>query len=426
VAAGLIAVLLLAGLLVWRVAAQRVARKARDRFHATVERLHLDLERRHAAPRSENAATWLRAAASLADEECLTKTVEALAVRPPSSWSGQERRAASSCLQANTEVLDLLHRASRCSASNWELDLTLTARKPPLIQLLHCSRLLAISASLHFDRGERDEAMEDLAALATVARSLEPEKQLICPLVGVVSENLLLTALGRQVGAGRIGPAQAETVEAMLPTTDLVRVAQQALGAGTRAFVTSVSRWRNRTWETAAASDSVFSVLLVRLGSSLGIPWRDAVVTASYDAGVLRIETVATPYPKLLAAAPPSFRAPFPANHVLSKSAFALHLLPSLAGRMQETMAWRHLAHAGLELLRTGAREGRYPGTLPAAFRTVEPFCNCSPRLELHPDGSARLELPGARKLVNELWSWTTEKSYHRLEWQLPAPHASR
>jgi len=95
-----------------------------------------------------------------------------------------------------------------------------------------------------------------------------------------------------------------------------------------------------------------------------------------------------------------------------------------LAGRMQETMAWRHLARAGLALLQETGTAGTYPATLPPRFRAPQLFCERSLRLELRPDGGAVLFLPGAQEASKELWRGSLARPDSTFRWELPAPAA--
>ncbi len=421
---GLVVLALAAGLLLWRAGARHRMEGARGRFTATAATYHLDLGHPPAVPRNDNVATWLRAAADLVDQDCVRSTINPLAGRPPTQWTPAERERAAACVASNREVLDLLHRASRCSASNWKLRFSLQARIPPVLHLLQCSRLLAASVVLHLDRGETTPAMDDLAAIATIARSFENEKQLISLLIGGASENLLLATIGDAIGAARLGVTQAPALEAMLPSRDLVMGLQEALGVEATinmklALGISAAGFDDSSFAPATTAGN----LLVHAGSLFGIPWRETLAADFYDLGTWRLHTVATPYVELRADPPEPISPHFPSGLVVPPSSFGPTIVITSAGRMQETMAWRDLTRAGLALLRQAAPTGHYPATLPEEFRGRQLFCNCPPTLELREDGSVRIFLPGAQELSDALWSWAAKKhEFHHLVLELPAP----
>jgi len=419
VIAGLLILALLTGLLAWRAAARHRMERQRDRFSATVRSLGLDLGHRPGVPAVDNAARWLRAATSLVNDTCIKASINPLAGKPAATWTPAQREGVVQCIESNREVLDLLHRAARCPGSDWELSLSLDAKVPPSLNLLQCSRLLGASATIHMDRGEVPEAMEDLAAMGTVARSLEEEKLLICTLVGVASENNLLSVLRHAVASGRIGPAQVAAAESLLPRTDLVKASRQAFGVETNALIGAVNDSPN---DRLFQPETKAGFLLLRFGPILGIPVRETLVADIYELGTRRLRLAETPYARLAAAPPAAAVVHFPANIVVPRRMFGNGLVWSFLGRIQETTAWRYLARVSLALIRQAGENGRYPDTLPVSLSRRQLFSDSSPRLELHADGSARLFLPKALELSDRLWKWTGKTAFHHLAWELPPP----
>jgi len=419
VIAGLIVLVLGAGLLFWRAGARHHVERARARFEAAVARFHLNLGHPASVPHRDNAATWLRAAADLVDRDCIRKSIKLWRGRAWVRWTPAERDDAAACVASNREVLDLLHRAARCSGSNWDLEYSLEGHTPPFLNLLYCARLLAISSSLHLAAGETDPALEDLTAMAAIARSLNQEKMLITVLSGSAMEGLFLSTVSDAISAGLIGAAQVPALEAMLPRSNLVTAAQAALGVETEMLVEGSPAMLR---DPKSQPLNTAGVLMVHAGSWLGIPWRETLTADLYDLGTRRLELVVTPYAELHANPPAPMSPHFPSGLVVPKNVFKHPIVVSIAGRAQETMAWRTLVRAGLALLRAARSQGRYPATLPEPFETRQLFCDCSPKLEFHDDGSARIFLPGAQKLSDVLWSWTEQRGYHRLELHLPPP----
>ncbi|GEM_PF-2780836 len=420
---GLLVLALLAGLLAWRLVARHRLESAREDFQATVEDLHLSLGHPPGVPQEDNAARWLRAAAALVEGECIDAAVRPLGSRSTGTWTAAEVKAARQCLEANREVLDLLHRAARCPGSDWGLEYSLDAEIPPLLDLLRCARLLAVSGGLHLEGGDPQAALGDMTALATLARSLEVEKQLICPLIGVAMERLLLGLVGEAAARGGVGPEEAASIEALLPRRDLIAAGREALAVETTMLAAAfLDPDSGSLKESGLEPDTAWGTVAVTVGSALGIPWREILVADLYRMGIQRLEVMGIPYAHLADAPPRRMSHSFPVNLVVPEEVFGGFNTHVLAGRMQETMAWRHLVRAGLALIREAGSTGSYPEVLPPGFEVPQLYCECSLELEHGPDGSAVLFLPGAPELSAKLWPWPENAPPRSFRWELPPP----
>ncbi len=420
---GLLVLALLAGLLAWRMVARHHMESARESFQTTVKELRLSLEHPPEVPPADDTVRWLRAAAALVEGECIDAAVKPLVSRSTDTWTAAEVKAARQCLAANREVLDLLHLAARCPGSNWGLEYSLDAEIPPLLDLLRCARLLAVSGGLHLKGDDSQATLGDVAALATVARSLEGEKQLICPLVGVAVEKLLLGLVGEAAMAGGVGPEEAASIEALLPRRDPIAAGREALAVETTILTAMFLDPDSGTLEKGGLEpDTAWGRVAVTVGSVLGIPWREVLVADLYHMGIQRLQVMGVPYAHLADAPPRRMSHSFPVNLVVPEEVFGGFNTHVLAGRMQETMAWRHLVRAGLALIRQAGSTGSYPEVLPPGFEAPQLYCECSLELEHRPDGSAVLFLPGAPELSEKLWSWPKAAAPYPFRWELPPP----
>lgn len=399
---GSVVLALLVGLLLWRVVARHNLAVAQEAFKATAEKVGADLGHPPALARADNAVPWLRAAAALVDYGVVGGGLEPVAGRSPASWSADERAAVGRLLDDHGEAIRLLHRAAAAGGADWALGFSLEAPIPPLGGLLACARLLSVSAALHLEAGEQGAALEDLRALATIARSLEREKQMICPLVGAEAENTLLATVRSGIAAGRIGRREAAVLLEVLPHGDLTAALRNALGV-----------------ETEVRASYLSSHPPIGIGAWAGIPWRETVLAELYRLGALRLEEAGEPFASLAQHRLASLEVRFPLRLVMPQP---FGSLLGVARRMQETTALRRLAVTGLDLIRDAARTGAYPATLPAGGEAPEPYCNCKLRLEARADGGAVLSLPGADELDKKRGGWAVRHEPARFSWELPDP----
>ncbi len=408
---GAVAVLvLLPGTLLARFAVRREAAAAHAAYTRTARMVGADPAPLAAVPAPENAAAYLRAAASLIERtDPELREITELGESDPATWPEDAPARIARVRARYAEAVRLARRAAALRRSSFGLGLArLDQPSPPCLDLLWLGRLLAASARLELGRGAWDRARQDLAALAAIAETLEREKVLIAPLVGFAVEGTLERVLRDAAAAGRLPGELAARI--VLPERDPVRAVRDALAA---------------EHDMLARRENLREVLLGAGSDGRPGPWRRLRVTAADLLGLLGREQAQLD--RAYAAALGATEAPFPALAERWSSGsgwisewMGRETLRSAVGRAQATLAARRLARAALAVLAESERAGGYPPELPGGPLPEEPFCGCRPRYTLAADGSAVLELPGAEELDRRLMEPLEVR--HALRWSLPPP----
>src|SRR5207247_6345633 len=130
-----------------------------------------------------------------------------------------------------------LHEGSALSKARYPIDLTAgqNTQLPHLSAVKKDAQLLVLEAILHAEDGAMDQAVDSVAAVLRLARSLEEEPLLISQLVRIACESL------SQTGVERLLNKKPLTDNQLLKLADAYREAESAAGitralAGERAM----------------------------------------------------------------------------------------------------------------------------------------------------------------------------------------------
>lgn len=140
-------------------------------------------------------------------------------------------------LEANAEVLPLLHKAAALEECKFDLDFTqgVGMLMPHLAKLRQAARLLALEALERIEAGKGDDAAASLLACLRMGECVRQEPVLISALVRIACDAIAIAQLERWASRTRPSPAVLERLEAALATAADPRIIEQAM-VGERCF----------------------------------------------------------------------------------------------------------------------------------------------------------------------------------------------
>ncbi len=121
-----------------------------------------------------------------------------LCMKPLSEWSEKEKVEASSAIQKNKDIYDLLGKVSmmKCQfLKRKDCEKGAGILLPHLRYLRNCSRLLAIKAKMEAENGEIDKSLKSCLTGLKVAKAVSTESILICQLVRNALDHITLSTL---------------------------------------------------------------------------------------------------------------------------------------------------------------------------------------------------------------------------------------
>jgi hypothetical protein len=349
-------------------------------------------------PDSDNGAIFVRAGAEamilLGDDIPL---VDKMSATPPESWTESQRADLRRIVARNAPALTLLARAVGLKRSNFGIaDAAAKMEKPGplpvLLKVIRVQRLLYDDALLALQEHDFSRVLSSAEVMSATAAALEHEPLLVAELMGIACEKMFLGVVEGAVATPGLDAAAISHLEHILVDVDL-RVA-----------------WKQ----------SLARVALTRLGSAASSGYRGvrkivySILPGWYDA-------VAIEYCLRLVSA-----TDIPYGTDLGHAAIAMPFntpdLVRAAARNQVVLSQRRLARIALALRRQALETGTYPSSLsafPEASET-DPLTGGQIVYTLHPDGSAKITIPGGAKLSDE-----ANPQAHNpgpFTWELPAP----
>lgn len=310
---------------------------------------------------------------------------EVLPLTELEAWSPAERETVVGILDRNVLALEMLRQARALPDSRFDLQYA-SSREDGFTadrKRLHASRLLALDAQRMLAAERIDDAIADIEALARLARAYLQEPADVLVLLGRITEQLQLDAVGRIADCRGAVPRHLTRCRASLLDVDL--------GAS----------WRRARVRGMVAHSREWHEELMSYGGWLGL--QIAVSGPSMEADVLRGARAALS--KRATTAEPSGQA---YAWMMAASGFDIE---KTADSIKATYALRALSAAALDLRERSLRDGVYPEA--RVKRDVLRYVR-------EPDGSATLELVGDRK------AWPGALESVDLQRRLPAPAARR
>ncbi len=410
---GIVAFLMLACLIGLRILGGVKLAAAERAFREQVGSLDPTAWAAPALPEQENAAVPVRAGALgivLSKED--GGLVGELTQVPVTSWGDGQKDNLRTILRSNTAALDLLHRSFDLPRASFGVEFVhgfALKERMPLVKIMWAARLLHSKARLARIEGDRAGMFHAVESMSGVARAVHQEPLLVCQLIGIAVERMMLSALHEIAVAPEVTPEELSRLEAVIGTSDVRAawhrsMAVEALLSGDVMVITAKRAWDQGSGPAARP--------LTRLVPSI---YRARVLETGIEMQALVDEPCGSEPSRTKAllerTAPSSVDM---AMNVSFASAKAV-------GRFQALLSQRQTTHIALALRRQALSGSAYPATLAAfaAAAAPDPFTGRPVVYERRPDGSARLDLPGAE----ELWSRQFDiKNQNPFLWELPAP----
>lgn len=364
-------------------------------------------------PEQDNAAVPVRAGAlGVVLGKADGRLVGELTQVPVISWNNEQKDHLRTILRSNASALELLHRSFDLPRASFGVELVhdfALKERMPLVKIMWAARLLHSQARLARIEGDRAGMLHAVESMSGVARAVHQEPLLVCQLIGIAVERMMLSALHEIAVAPEVTPEELSRLESVIGTSDVRAawrrsMAVEALLSGDVKVITAARAWDQGSGTTARP--------VARLVPSI---YRSGVLETGIELQDLVDE--------------PCGSEPSRMNALLERTApssvdMAMNIGFASAravGRFQALVSQRQAARIALALRRQSLSGGAYPATL-AAFAGAtdrDPFTGEPLVYERRPDGSARLDLPGAE----ELWSRQSDiKNQNPFLWELPAP----
>jgi len=348
-----------------------------------------------------NAVIWWRAAAAaLALDKAGTRLVGDLSMLPVADWTPEQREGLERVVTQAAPALALAERAATLQGSSWDLSgEQATGPRPdiPMQQLLWLARLVNVRARLAVDTGDWAAFRLSVAELGGLAASLERETPLISVLVGLAVERMAADAVLTAVRSPTTPREALEDLSTALPPVDLTSAWRRSMGALATGAERGTLRFADVFGDVVASvtgRDEQIDVILEAL--------RRARRPLASDTAL--IDEIASRKD---------------AEHDVAMA----DMLAEALLRLQSIQSLRRLERLAVDLRIEGLATGRYPETLAGRPEASEadPFTGGTMDYELHPDGSATVEVPGAEEAYNRASALRTFVPY---TWELPVPGA--
>ncbi len=386
-------------------------------------------------PRSENAAELLLPGAETLDwPDGARDLLKQAWLLPRREWDPELERRVGALCEHNHAGLEALHRAAGIERSSYGIRYGdgVAALIPDLLPFIPAAKLLSVEGRLALADGDVDGGLAAARALARIARSLDQEHYLITALIEAVVErslNRLVFDVLQETEPWATSPGFLTELEAVVPSGDWLAKTQEAVLL--EGSITSVSCRRIPPWPIRALfGHLVAAEILIATRKSVAlipVPYGSAQERfhAAYrdDATslfkVYHHEYLGHLYPSrspeptwgqrailvplralilMLGAVPHSTAVDASANSwgLLAGDLHKFHLFASQ----------RQLLRAAMALRQAGIAGGSYPRQRPDVAALAEPDPLTGRLIAYLPDddGSLRLELEGAAKLVAERW----------------------
>lgn len=354
-------------------------------------------------PDGENAAIWLRAAASAMslsqdDKDLITD----LSTSPAADWTAVQREQAEGLLTRNAPALLLVQRAAAMPRSSYLLETVRVHPDLPLLELIWLARTVNIRARLAAAEGDWAVLRSSVEGLACIGASLERESPLIAQLIGVASERMMDDALLAAVRSPASDRQALQGLEATIPDVDLAAAWRRALGylgAGVHSGAIDLRDMFDEGTTRVAMSVPGPDEYLRIATEIQGLANRPMGLD---DALVNRLEASK----RHLQSRPPA------------------DILAGSLVRYQSLLSLRRLARLALRLRLAALERGSYPESLARWPESAapDPLTGGALSYQRNPDGSATIAVPGAEELYNRINELKTVVPF---AWEL-APPTSR
>lgn len=355
----------------------------------------------------ENAAKYLVAGGgAVLWAEGDLETIQSLLVIPTAEWSQKHREQVRRLVERNRTGLDLMARAVPLSGADFEMsyDDLVHLEVPNLLRLLRAGLLLDLEARLAFAEGEPEKGLKALTTLERLNRSLRQEHVLIFSLVAHVTEKVMLQGITDVLGSTEPWAVELGTLdrlEALLPEDDLLAFTRKVIALDAAVVSTGI----REGWPEEVIDREPQAWLSRYLHGH-----REAA--AFLDEGRVSASLVGQSYALV--------QEDFAGDPEVDE----LAAYRNAVAKGQLALSQRQMVRTALELRRRGVERGAYSDPCPdlGTLSEHDPFVGQPLRCEVRPDGSLRLEIPGAGPLADELTP--RPGTLWLVDLELPAPSA--
>ncbi len=282
-------------------------------------------------------------------------------------------KAAQAYLQANAEVLGLLHKAAVLETCKFDLDFAkgVGMLLPHLAKLRAGARLLALEAIVRTEGGKSDDAAASFVACLRIGEAVRQEPILISTLVRIACDGIAVSQLERWASRAKPSPAALERVEAALAAAADTRLIEWAM-VGERCFGIDVYQ----TYVLGPNRREMIG-MLGAMGEGEGpLPFAVNLIPQAYFKSDMAC------YLDIMNDYVAASRKPYPDNYLagarvgkeieerIPKHYVVARLILPALGRIfatgQQHLARCESARVALAALRYKAKHGRLPGALAA------------------------------------------------------------
>jgi hypothetical protein len=350
-------------------------------------------------PEHENAAAWIEAgaAALLLSSEEMELRSRLNQSGPANTWESGQLDQARAILERYSGGLETLHQAADLEKSSYGIRYRdgLKAETPDLLSILHGARLLLLDARVAMADGDEARLLQSLAAMSTIAESLEEESTLITALVGIACERMLLVAMGEAVAAPEPWAEQVEyleRLESMVPAQSREEMLTRTLNAWTAIMLMEQPFSDKPTLGERRNDEPIYLK-----------PFRDLARLDVLRARRTFEDRLGIPF----ARSPQLFEVPDPPKVMSSfKRAFfddEWGFVRALT-RAQSIAAQRQMIRAAIAVRAAGAEIGAYPLDRPEIeeLNEPDPFTDRPLAYRALDDGSVEIGLDNATELLEQ------------------------
>jgi len=341
----------------------------------------------------QNAATWQRpgvlAVVLFPGDQAL---VGSLSAKRFAAWTAEETAGIAAILERNRPAIELLERARRMKASNWEIpyEQGTTAKLPNLLAAMDAAKLLVARGRLALGRGDRETAMASAETVGALSRSHEAESVAIVLMIGLAIEKLHIGLVHELATSELTTPQELDRLEASMCDENLTRAVRQSLRGNAAAIAHDV--------DSASTASEIHGVIHRSIYRALRKLVAAAVIESHQSAEKRFGEPVQTP----AGDSDEENRKGGWWKHVISVYGANFE---SVSARATATASARDLARLAIALRREALAAGRYPERLPtiAGVSANDPLTGAPRVYEVRADGSAELRSTATLEIVRSV-----------------------
>ena len=355
----------------------------------------------------DNAARYLVAGAeAVVWGEGEYDVVRELAAMPVADWAVEQRQILTRVLDRNRGALDTMSSAVPLPDHDFGLDYDdiMNVEVPDLLGQLRAGVLLSLEGRLALTEGDLDLGFEALDNLDRMSRALREEEVLIFSLVAHVTERMALHAIVEILESDEAWARDPEVLaraESWLLDDDLATYTREVVALDSAVLSYSMLLGHPEEFLERPALSKLSRYLVGhRYAGHFLDQGRQTAVLVEKPFGTHR-EIYDAPAPE-------------------GVSGMILGNYRNAVAKAQAALSQRQLVRNAIALRRAGLDRGSYLGACAGVTGQPDPFLGEPPTCEIDADGSLRLELVGAREMIEEIspgprTSWITAA-------RLPAP----